>query len=132
MNLLPEDEKLSLEELRTKGAILEGKISLTKRLIVANTWQCDVGKACVPFLSVRRADFYYEKVEVSKGNSTIIGIPKIKEVKRFSGYEDVSYQYYRSADSNKLIRTEYRAKGVKFLVQTKGVGRSFQTDAIVL
>ena len=48
------------------------------------------------------------------------------------GFEQTTYSYYRDPSSGDLQRLEYKATGLKFLVQTKGVGRSFLVDAVVL
>lgn len=51
---------------------------------------------------------------------------------RVLGYHSLNFNYYREDATGPLIRTQWNNTGIKFIVETKGIGKKLQVDAIVL
>jgi hypothetical protein len=79
------------------------------------TWECDVGEPCKPFLSVKRVDVIHKIERPKKG----VKIYKDETM----GYESYNHQYYRESRTGPLKRILYHNTGLKFIVETKGVGK---------
>ena len=122
LSLLPQEEKVEYKTLKDTGAIIHSNI-INLQLVVAFTWECNVGEDCTPFLSVKRVDV----PEPPPKNRT----KKDQSLSRI-GYQSVHYQYYKDTSDGKLKRIEYKNTGIKFFVETKGVGKKLAIDSIVL
>jgi len=57
---------------------------------------------------------------------------KNDEHPRALGYDTYRYEYYREKKNGPLKRIQYHNVGIKFIVSTKGVGKKFDSNALVL
>eukprot|EP00347_Sterkiella_histriomuscorum_P002090 403369513 len=135
---MDENNYFDYQAIRDSGAIVHA----------AFTWECSVGHPCYPFLSVKNVLRNHNQIkkispvsaktsgqnltQAGGINETQLLVETQRELQKFSGFETVQYQYFKVPESGQLRRTEYIKSGIKFMIETKGVGRKLAVDSIIL